>query len=151
MRLNLWSVIHCTRAVLPSMVEHQYGRVVSISSDAGRIGEYREAVYSACKAGIIALMKSLAREVGRYGITLNTVCPGLTVPSSDEVGAGRMWGAMAGVFTPEVMERAKAAYRLRRLGTSKDVAGAVLFLASDEAGFITGQVLSVSGGYSMVG
>ena len=78
--VNLWGPINCIHAVLPSMIERQVGSIVSISSDAGRMGEYRESVYSACKAGVIALSKSIARETGRYGLRLNMVCPGLVVP-----------------------------------------------------------------------
>ena len=148
--LNLWSPINCVRAVLPHMIERQSGCVVSISSDAGRMGEYREAVYSACKAGVIALNKSLARETGRYGIRLNTVCPGLTVPEPEEMSAESMWHEMRDIFTDETLERVKRAYPLRRLGTAQEVANAVVFLASDAAGFITGQTLSVSGGYTMM-
>ncbi|MCS7207842.1 MAG: SDR family oxidoreductase [Dehalococcoidia bacterium] len=150
-KVNLWGVINCCRAVLPHMVQRQRGAVVSISSDAGRMGEYREAVYGACKAGVIALMKALAREVGRYNIRLNAVCPGLTVPRSDEeVGEASMWKQQRAIFTDEVMERAKRNYVLRRLGTAQEVANAVVFLASDAASFITGQTLSVSGGYTMM-
>lgn len=150
-KINLWGVINCCRAVLPHMVERQKGAIVSISSDAGRMGEFREAVYGACKAGVIVLMKALAREVGRYNIRLNAVCPGLTVPRSDEeIGETSMWKQQRAIFTEEVMERAKRNYVLRRLGTAQEVANAVVFLASDAASFITGQTLSVSGGYTMM-
>ena len=133
------------------MLDQGSGAIVSISSDAGRMGEYREAVYSACKAGVIAMSKAVAREVGRYGIRLNMVCPGLTVPQSEEeMSSESMWHQMQEVFTPEVLERAKRGYALRRLGTAQEVANAVVFLASDAASFITGQTLSVSGGYTMI-
>ena len=90
--LNLWSPINCIRAVLPHMIEKRAGCVVSISSDAGRMGEYREAVYSACKGGVIALSKAVGREMGRYGIRLNVVCPGLVVPrSEEEMSEESMW------------------------------------------------------------
>jgi 2-hydroxycyclohexanecarboxyl-CoA dehydrogenase len=149
--VNLWSVIYCMRAVLPHMIENGYGRVVSVSSEAGRVGEYREAVYGACKAGIIGLTKSLAREVGRYGLTLNAVCPAVTPPSDkEELGEQSMWHAGLQLFTPEAQEKAKRLYPLRRLGTSQDTANAVLFLASDVASFITGQSLSVGGGFTMI-
>lgn len=149
--INLWGPINCIRAVLDPMMERKAGRIVSVSSDAGRMGEFREAVYSACKAGIIGLSKSIAREVGRYNITLNVVCPGLTPAKPDEMGDKSMWGGeMVQVFTPEAKEKAAQRYPLRRLGTPQDLAGAVLFLASDAAGFITGQTLSVSGGYTMM-
>jgi 2-hydroxycyclohexanecarboxyl-CoA dehydrogenase len=149
--INLWSVINCVQAVLPHMAENGYGHIVSIGSEAGRMGEYREAVYGACKAGTIGLSKSLAREVGRYGITLNVVCPALTVPESEEeFGETSMWKAGVEFFGPEAREKAKQRYALRRLGTADEIAGAVLFLASDAAAFITGQTLSVSGGYTMI-
>ena len=149
--INLWSVINCVHAVLPHMVEQGYGHIVSIGSEAGRMGEYREAVYGACKAGTIGLSKALAREVGRYGITLNVVCPALTVPESEEeFGERSMWKVAAPLFGPEAREKASQRYPLRRLGTAEEVANAVLFLASDAASFITGQTLSVSGGYTMM-
>lgn len=150
--VNLWGAINCIRAVLPHMIERQSGAIVSISSDAGRMGEYREAVYSACKAGVIALSKSLARETGRYGLRLNMVCPGLVAPPPDAVvGSESMWRqGMEEIFTPETLERVRRAYPLRRMGTAQEVANAVVFLASDAASFITGQTLSVSGGYTMM-
>lgn len=150
-RLNLWTAIHCLHAVLPHMVERGSGSVVSISSDAGRMGEYREAVYAACKAGVIGLTKSVAREVGRHGVRLNVVCPGLTVPRQPEnTGEYSMWGQLSQQWTPERLERVERNYPLRRLGTADEVAKAVVFLASDAASFITGQTLSVSGGYTMM-
>jgi 2-hydroxycyclohexanecarboxyl-CoA dehydrogenase len=150
-RLNLWSPINCIRAVLPHMIEKQSGSIVSISSDAGRMGEFREAVYSACKGGVIALSKAVAREMGRYGIRLNVVCPGLTVPQSDEeMGQDSMWLQMRDIFTDDVLERVKRGYALRRLGTADELAKSVVFLSSDAASFVTGQTLSVSGGYTMM-
>ena len=150
-RLNLWSPINCIRAVLPNMIEKQSGSIVSISSDAGRMGEFREAVYSACKGGVIALSKAVAREMGRYGIRLNVVCPGLTVPQSDEeMGQDSMWLQMRDIFTDDVLERVKRGYVLRRLGTADELAKSVVFLSSDAASFVTGQTLSVSGGYTMM-
>jgi len=150
-QVNLWSPINCIHAVLPYMIERQAGAIVSISSDAGRMGEYREAVYSACKGGVIALSKAIARETGRYGLRLNVVCPGLIVPPDDaELSPESMWHEMRGIFTDEVLERVRRAYPLRRMGTAAEIANAVVFLASDAASFITGQTLSVSGGYTMI-
>src|SRR4029450_11435052 len=83
-QLNLWAMINCTRAVLDGMIARKAGAIVSLGSDAGRMGEFREGVYGACKAGVMALSKSLAREVGRHGIRLNVVCPGMTIPASEE-------------------------------------------------------------------
>ena len=149
-QVNLWGAINCIHAVLPGMVERQGGSVVCLSSDAGRMGEYREAVYSACKAGVIALSKSIARETGRHGLRLNCVCPGLVVPSEEEtISENSMWNQMRDVFTPEARERAIRAYPLRRMAQAREIANAVVFLASDAASFITGQTLSVSGGYTM--
>ena len=150
-QVNLWGAINCIHGVLPSMIERQSGAIVSISSDAGRIGEYREAVYSACKAGIIALNKSVARETGRYGIRLNVVCPGVVVPPEEEsISEESMWNQMRDIFTEDVRERVKRNYPLRRLAASSEIANSVVFLASDAASFITGQTLSVSGGYTMM-
>ncbi len=152
-QLNLWGMINCTRAVLDGMIARKAGAIVSLGSDAGRMGEFREAVYGACKAGVMALSKSLAREVGRYGIRLNVVCPGMTIPASEEdFGALSMWAAEANRAwsTPEMQARIAKAYPLRRVGKAEDVAPAVVFLASGAAGFITGQTLSVSGGYTMM-
>ncbi len=150
--INFWGVINCIRAVLDHMIERRHGRIISIGSDAGRMGEYREAVYAGCKGGVMALSKSLARELGRYGINVNVLCPGVTVPESPEhAGELSMWkGEMAEVFTPEAQEKAVRAYPLRRLGKAEDIASATVFLASDAASFITGQVISVSGGYTMM-
>jgi 2-hydroxycyclohexanecarboxyl-CoA dehydrogenase len=150
--INFWGIVNCTRAVLDHMIERKCGKIISIGSDAGRMGEYREAVYAACKGGVIALSKSLARELGRYGININVVCPGVTVPENPEyAGELSMWkGPMSQVFTPEAQEKAAKAYPLRRLGKPEDIASAVIFLASDKASFITGQTISVSGGYTMM-
>jgi 2-hydroxycyclohexanecarboxyl-CoA dehydrogenase len=152
-QLNLWGMINCTRAVLDGMIARKSGAIVSMGSDAGRMGEFREGVYGACKAGVIALTKSLAREVGRHGIRLNVVCPGMTMPDSEEqIGGLSMWASETNkaFATDEMRARIAKAYPLRRLGRPEDVAPAVLFLASDAAGFITGQTLSVSGGYTMM-
>ena len=152
-QLNLWGMINCTRAVLDVMIARKAGAIVSLGSDAGRMGEFREAVYGACKAGVIALSKSVAREVGRHGIRLNVVCPGMTMPATEEdFGGLSMWAAEANRAwsAPEMQARIAKAYPLRRLGKPEDVATAVVFLASDAASFITGQTLSVSGGYTMM-
>tara|TARA_A100001037_G_scaffold278983_1_gene280377 strand:- start:20179 stop:20973 length:795 start_codon:yes stop_codon:yes gene_type:complete len=150
-QVNLWGPINCFDAVLPHMIDAQGGSIVSIASDAGRMGEYREAVYSACKGGVIALTKAIARENGRYGIRGNIVCPGLIVPPRDEsISEESMWNDMRDIFTDEVLEKVKRGYILRRMGTAPEVANAVVFLASDAASFITGQTVSVSGGYTMM-
>jgi len=140
--INLKGPIHCTRAVLDSMMERKYGKIVNIASDAGRVGSTGEAVYSACKGGIIAFTKTLAREMARYQINVNCVCPGATdTPLLAEITAGET-GA-------KIIEAMVKAVPFRRLGKPEDIAGAVAFLASEEASFITGQTLSVSGGLTM--
>ena len=149
--IDTWGFINSVRAVLDPMIERGYGRIVSIGSDAGRIGEWREAVYSGTKAGVIAMSKAIAREVGKHGITLNVVCPGLVPGTPETSGRGSMWASEQGrLFNPAVLEKAARAYPLRRLGTAEDVVPAVLLLASDRASYITGQTLSVSGGYTMI-
>jgi len=149
--INTWGPINCIRAVLDQMVEKKAGSIVSIGSDAGRMGEFREAVYAGCKGATIAMTKSLAREMGRSGIRLNVVCPGLTVPDEDEVGEGSLWeGEMMTIFTPEARAKAAKAYPLRKIGKAAEIADAVIFMASDRASHITGQTLSVSGGYTMM-
>jgi 2-hydroxycyclohexanecarboxyl-CoA dehydrogenase len=150
--IDMWGFINCTRAALDPMVEQRRGRIVSISSDAGRVGEWREAVYSGTKAGIIAMTKSIAKEVGRHGITLNVVCPGFVPGRPETSGAGSIWRAghdQRQQFSEDVLEKVARSYPLRRLGTPEDIAPAVVFLASDCASYITGQTLSVNGGYSM--
>ena len=149
--LNYRCDLNCMKAVLPHMIEQKHGAIVSIGSDAGRVGEFRESVYSGCKAAVIGLSKAVAREVGKFGIRLNVVCPGVVVPAPEDIGEQSMWkGGVAEVFTPEVQERAAKGYALRRLGKAEETANAVVFLASGAANYITGQTLSVSGGYSMM-
>jgi NAD(P)-dependent dehydrogenase (short-subunit alcohol dehydrogenase family) len=150
--INYVGVLNCTKIALDSMIKQNSGAIVSISSDASRQGEPREAVYGGVKAAVNSFMKTIAKENGRYGIRCNVVCPGVTIPSSsDEVGGSSMWTNADSMFTPEQLEKVAKALPLRKLGRPEDVANAVVFLASSKAGHITGQVLSVSGGYSMIG
>jgi 2-hydroxycyclohexanecarboxyl-CoA dehydrogenase len=138
--INLRGPIRMTKAVLPQMVERQSGRIVNISSDAGRVGSSGEAVYSACKAGIIGFGKTVAREVARYGITVNAICPGPTDTALlESVTEGN----------EKLLDSLKRGIPMRRIGVPEDIAGAVAFMVSDDAGFITGQTLSVSGGLTM--
>jgi 2-hydroxycyclohexanecarboxyl-CoA dehydrogenase len=140
--VNLRGPIACTHAVLPYMIRRASGRIVSIASDAGRVGSTGEAVYSAAKGGIIAFTKTIAREVARHRINVNCVCPG---PSDTP-----LFQAEFAATSPKLAESLKRVIPWGRLGTPDDVAPAVVFLASDDAGFITGQTLSVSGGLTMV-
>lgn len=150
MKLNFWAFVNCTRAVLDGMVFRKRGAIVSISSDAGRIGEYYSSLYSGAKGAIIATSKSIARETGRYGIRVNVVAPGTVPPSSNSMGQYSMWRDGLAGMNEEALEKASKLYALRRLGRPEEVANAVVFLASDAASFITGQTLSVSGGYTML-
>ena len=141
--LNLVGVLNMMHCVLPGMVERGGGKVVSVASDAGRVGSSGEAVYSACKGGIIALTKTLARELATKGVRLNAVCPGMTETNL-------LAELMKGAGNPEKLAEAyRRAVPIGRLGKPEDIPGAILFLASDDAEFITGQTLSVSGGLTM--
>lgn len=143
--VNLVGVLNMCHAVLPGMVERGYGRVVTVASDAARVGSTGEAVYAACKAGMIGLSKTLAREHARDGITFNVVCPG---PTDTRL----LDGVLAGADDPDRLREAfRRSIPMGRIGEPDDVAGAICFLAGDDAGYITGQTLSVSGGLTMVG
>src|SRR5688572_29659882 len=143
--INLIGALNVLHCVLPGMAERGGGKVVNIASDAGRVGSSGEAPYSACKGGIIALTKTLAREMASKGIRINCICPGLT-----ETGMFEQF--LQGAGNPDKLREAyRRAVPIGRLGQPEDVAGAVLFFASDDAEFITGQVLSVSGGLTMHG
>lgn len=149
--INFLSVINCVKAVLPQMVQKKSGSIINIASDAGRMGEPREAVYSGCKGGVIALSKALAREYGRFQIRLNTVCPAVTVPQKpEEVGEQSLWKEGLAFMTPERVAQWSKLYPLGRLGRPEDIANAVMFLASDAASYITGQTISVNGGFTMM-
>ena len=150
-KINFVGVLNCTSEALSIMNPQGHGSIVSISSDASRQGEPREAVYGAMKAGVSNFMKTIARENGRNGIRCNSVCPGVTVPDQSEVGENSMWAEEDALFNSDQKVAIAKSLPLKRLGTAQDVANAVVFLSSDAANYITGQVLSVSGGYSMVG
>jgi len=142
--VNLKGVLACTHAVLPGMQQAGYGRIVSISSEAGRVGSKGSAVYSAAKGGVIAFMKVIAREGARFGITANSIAPGpIETPLL-------MQALEFGEFGEKIVETMKSATQLRRLGKPEEVAAAVAFLASDDASYVTGETLGVSGGLGMV-
>lgn len=143
--INLTGALHMLHAVLPGMAARQYGRIVNVASDAARGGSSGEAVYAACKGGLVALSKTLAREHARQGITVNVVCPG---PTDTALLAGVAEGARD---PAKLIEAFRSAIPLGRLGQGEDLASAIAFFGSDDAGFVTGQVLSVSGGLTMHG
>ena len=151
-QVNFVGVLNCTHTALAIMIPNNKGSIVSISSDASRQGEPREAVYGGMKAGINSFMKTIAKENGRYGIRCNVVCPGVTVPDENQVGEKSMWSNVESMFTQEQLEKIAKTLPLKKIGRPEDIANSVLFLAADTvAGHVTGQVLSVSGGYSMIG
>ena len=143
--INLYGPLNMHHVLLPRMAERGFGRVVNVASDAGRVGSSGEAVYSACKGGIIAFTKTMAREMARNGIVLNTVAPGPTdTPLFDGFKAASPVGE-------KIAAGLAKAIPLGRLGTPEDYPGMIAFLLSDDAAFITGQTISVSGGLTMHG
>jgi NAD(P)-dependent dehydrogenase (short-subunit alcohol dehydrogenase family) len=140
-RVTLYGALNCSRAVLDPMMEQQAGRIVNLISDAGRIGEPYLTVYSAAKGGVAAFTKALAKEVGRYNITVNGVAPGITTTP----------GAQGFIEGAGGAEKIAKAYPLRRLAEPIDIAKVILFLASDLSAYMTGQIFSASGGYTTVG
>lgn len=140
--INFRGVLNCCKAIAPRMQARGHGKIVSISSDAGRVGSTGEAVYAGCKAAIVGFSKTLARELARSHVNVNVVCPGPTQTALLE-------SAMAG--RAAMLEAMTRAIPFRRLGRPEDIAGAVAFFASADADYVTGQVLSVSGGLTMAG
>jgi 2-hydroxycyclohexanecarboxyl-CoA dehydrogenase len=139
--INFKGCLRTCRAVVPGMIERSYGRIVNISSDAARVGSSLESVYAGAKGAVISFTKTLARETARHGVTANVVCPGPTdtplLRGMTEAGGEKLVDALT------------RAVPMRRLGQPEDIAAAVAFFASDRAGYITGQTLSVSGGLTM--
>lgn len=143
--INLVGALNLHHAVLPGMAARKTGRVVNIASDAARVGSSGEAVYAACKGGLVAFSKTIAREHARHGITVNVVCPG---PTDTALFADYKEGA----GNPEkLMEAFTRSIPLGRIGQPADLPGAIAFFASEDAAYVTGQVLSVSGGLTMNG
>jgi 2-hydroxycyclohexanecarboxyl-CoA dehydrogenase len=136
--INYDAILYVTHAVLPGMIERQRGRIVNVSSDAGRVGQSGEAVYAGTKGAVIAFSKSLAREVARYGITVNCTAPGPTATPLEFAQ------------DPDVINRIIRHIPFRRMAEPEEQASAIAFLVSDDAKFITGQTLSVSGGLTMI-
>jgi 2-hydroxycyclohexanecarboxyl-CoA dehydrogenase len=143
--INLKGPLNLQHAVVPIMIAAGGGKIINIASDAGRVGSSGESVYSACKGGIIAFSKTLARETARKDVRVNVVCPGPTDTALLRSFAGE------GEYGQKIYDGLKRAIPLKRLGQPEDIPGMVAFLASDDANFITGQVISVSGGLTMHG
>ena len=145
----LHGTMHCSRAVLPGMIERGGGKIVNIATDAARVGQEREANYSAAKGGVIAFTKSLAKEVGRHNINVNVVSPGAT-NSPMRIGLQEQLRQKLGDEAWKAREaKVLRLYPLRRIGEMEDITNTVLFMTSDAARHITGQVLSVNGGFAM--
>jgi 2-hydroxycyclohexanecarboxyl-CoA dehydrogenase len=148
--LNYWGVINCTRAVLDGMISQRWGRIVNISSGSARsgAGAVNHAVYAGTKAGVNGLTRALAWELGRYNITVNAASPGWIVPDDpSHTSAGSFWQRWGfDYYTPEKLQAMTNYWPIRRLGRPKDMADAVVFLASERASFITGQVVEINGG-----
>jgi len=138
--VNLWSALYVCRAALPSLIEQGSGVIVNVSSDAGRVGSKGETAYAAAKGGVMALTKSLARELAPYAIPVNCVCPGPTMTPLLEQEMRD---------NPKLIEKMIKAIPLRRVATADDQARAIAYLASDAANYLTGQLISVSGGLVM--
>lgn len=150
-RVGLFGTMHCTRAVLPKMIARESGRVVNIVSDAARVGQEKEVAYSSAKGGIISFTKSLAREVGKHGITVNAVSPaGTDTPMRREL-LRRMAERLGAEAVEAREQKIRKLYPMRRIGMPEDTAALVAFLASERSSHITGQVHSVNGGFAMPG
>jgi NAD(P)-dependent dehydrogenase (short-subunit alcohol dehydrogenase family) len=142
-QVTAFGAMECTRAVLPSMTERGQGRVINITGESGKVGESGLVATSAIRASVIGFTRALAKEVGRFGVTVNGVSLGLIKTEGSERHMTPEW-------LEKNLDRILAQYPVRRLGTPEDVAPLVALLASPLGGYITGQVISVSGGYSTV-
>ena len=150
LKVCLFGPMLCMRAILPGMVERKYGRVVCMASDSARLGQARLSYYAAAKGGVIALVKSVAQEVGRSGVTLNVVSPGAT---NTELRQEREESLLKQMGQEKFDRRLKTIlkmYPTGRLGEPEDIAAMITFLLSDQAGWVTGQVMSVNGGFVML-
>ena len=141
--INFKSVLQTAKAVLPHMIERGSGKIISIASDAGRVGSSWEAVYSGAKGAVIAFSKTLARETARYNITVNVICPGMTdTPLMQAIRA-------QSEKTAKIVDAVVKATPFRRAAKPEEIAAMVVFLASNDADFVTGQTISVNGGLTM--
>ena len=150
-KVILYGTMHCTRAVLPGMVARRYGKIISIVTDAARVGQEREVNYSTAKGGVMSFTKSIAREVGQHNINVNAVSPAATNSPMRQEALRQIEEKIGAQKLQEREAKVRRAYPLRRIGEPEDISNTVLFLASDLARHITGQILSVNGGYAMPG
>ncbi len=143
-----WSALCCAKAVTLHMIDRKHGRIINLGSNLVRSGQAGAVVHSGNKAAIIGLTRALAKEMGRYNVTVNCVSPGLVLPEKpDDVGEGSYWHTLSKeVFTPDFVKKTVRGNPIRRAGKAEEIADMVVFLASDEASFITGQVIGVDGG-----
>jgi 2-hydroxycyclohexanecarboxyl-CoA dehydrogenase len=150
-KVALFGTLNCTRAALPGMIARTFGKIVNIVTDAARVGQERQVNYSAAKGGVISFTKSIAKEVGRYNINVNAVSPGAT---NSPIRQGMLKEMAAKIGEEKVREReekVRRAYALRRIGEPEDIANATVFLCSEAARHVTGQILSINGGYACLG
>ncbi len=150
-KVILYGTMNCARAVLPGMIERRHGKIVNIVTDAARVGQERQCNYSAAKGGVISFTKSIAKEVGRHNVNVNAVSPGATNSPMRIEMLRQLQENIGREKAAEREERVKRAYALRRIGEPDDVAHAVVFLASEAGRHVTGQILSVNGGFACLG
>ncbi|MDX9788972.1 MAG: 3-oxoacyl-ACP reductase family protein [Desulfobacterales bacterium] len=144
--VDLTGAFNCAKSVLPKMIEQKSGKIIFIGTDAARVGDSFQSIYAAAKAGVLNFTKSLAQDMGPKGINVNCVCPAVTQTEENEAILDKLYGIKS---NPDKAKKVLAGYPMRRLGTGEDIAAACVFLASDKATYITGQTLSVNGGFSM--
>lgn len=150
-KVILYGTMNCTRAVLPGMIARKFGKIVNIVTDAARAGQERQCNYSAAKGGIISFTKSLAKEIGRHNININAISPGATNSPMRAEMLRQLREKVGDAKAEEREEKVKRAYALRRIGEPEDISNAAIFLSSSLGRHITGQVLSVNGGFAMLG
>lgn len=150
-KVTLYGTMNCARAILPGMMERKFGKMINIVTDAARVGQERQCNYSAAKGGVISFTKSIAKEVGRNNINVNAISPGATNSPMRLEMLRQLTEKIGAEKAAEREEKVKRAYAMRRIGESEDIANTVVFLSSEAARHITGQILSVNGGFAMVG
>jgi NAD(P)-dependent dehydrogenase (short-subunit alcohol dehydrogenase family) len=150
LKICLYGPMLCLHAILPGMIERGYGRVVCMASDSARVGQARLSYYAASKAGVIALCKSVAQEVGKSGVTLNVVSPGATNTELRQDREASLRQSMGEEKYQRRVNTVLRMYPVGRIGEPDDSASMITFLLSDKAGWVTGQVVSVNGGFLMM-